>query len=215
MRCRGLHGRANPVYLSRLLFSDLQSVAPYCVPGGITLISISPFLRHCKGWEPEDQEYGLLHLCPLCERVNIEEKQGFRRTQSAGPLGRAASVALSVHYLGSEVAGIEVRHEATNLSALYLQDAQSGAPQGDHRLKQILLLPRLRRGRLKVAEGRPLPRDLHVPHHVAARFVAIYDAEDLAQKLLRRDGLAVLRHHRQVEILDHFVGQVIPLVALS
>src|SRR5215208_3013472 len=57
----------------------------------------------------------------------------------------------------------------------------SRAPKGDHRLKHALLLPRLRRGRLKVAESRALPRGLHVPYHVAARFVAVYYAEDLAR----------------------------------
>ena len=81
-------------------------------------------------------------------------------------------------------------------------------------LQKALLPPRLLRGPLKVAEGRSLPRCLHVLHHVAARFVAVYDAEDSAPKLLGRHGLSVLRHRRQVEILDLFVGQVIPVVVL-
>ena len=33
---------ANPAYLQGFLFSGLLSVAPYCVPGGIRLVSIQP-----------------------------------------------------------------------------------------------------------------------------------------------------------------------------
>src|SRR5918998_6763166 len=39
MRCRGLHGLANPAYLSWFPFSALPCVAPYCVPGGIRVVS--------------------------------------------------------------------------------------------------------------------------------------------------------------------------------
>jgi hypothetical protein len=39
MCCRGLHRDAIPAYLSRLLFSGLPSVAQYCVPGGIRVVS--------------------------------------------------------------------------------------------------------------------------------------------------------------------------------
>src|SRR5215216_1262931 len=35
MRCRGLHGLANPAFLSGFLFSGLPCVAPYCVRGGV------------------------------------------------------------------------------------------------------------------------------------------------------------------------------------
>jgi hypothetical protein len=38
--CRGLHGPANPAYLSCILCSALPSVAPYCVRGGIRVVSI-------------------------------------------------------------------------------------------------------------------------------------------------------------------------------
>src|SRR5829696_9755052 len=31
MRCRGVHGLANPAYLSHFLFPGLPCVAPYCV----------------------------------------------------------------------------------------------------------------------------------------------------------------------------------------
>jgi hypothetical protein len=40
MRCRGLHGLANPAYLKGILFSGLLRVAPYCVPGGVRVVSI-------------------------------------------------------------------------------------------------------------------------------------------------------------------------------
>ncbi len=38
-RCRGLQGFANPVNLSRFLFSALLGVAPYCARGGIRVVS--------------------------------------------------------------------------------------------------------------------------------------------------------------------------------
>jgi hypothetical protein len=39
MRCWGLHSLANPPYLSHFLFSGLLRVAPYCVPGGVRVVS--------------------------------------------------------------------------------------------------------------------------------------------------------------------------------
>ena len=39
MCCRGLHVLANPAYLSGFLCSALPCVAPYCVPGGIRVVS--------------------------------------------------------------------------------------------------------------------------------------------------------------------------------
>ena len=39
---QGVAGLANPVYLSRFLFSGLLRVAPYCAPSGIRVVSISP-----------------------------------------------------------------------------------------------------------------------------------------------------------------------------
>src|SRR5215212_1515526 len=38
-RCRGLPRVANPRYLSRFLFPALLSVAPYCAPGGVRVVS--------------------------------------------------------------------------------------------------------------------------------------------------------------------------------
>jgi hypothetical protein len=39
MCCRGLQGFANAAYLSGFLCSGLLRVAPYCVPGGISVVS--------------------------------------------------------------------------------------------------------------------------------------------------------------------------------
>jgi hypothetical protein len=39
MCCRGVHGVANPAYISRFLFSALPHVAPYCAPGGVRVVS--------------------------------------------------------------------------------------------------------------------------------------------------------------------------------
>jgi hypothetical protein len=39
MRCRGLLGVANAAYLRGFLVSALPSVAPYCVPGGVRVVS--------------------------------------------------------------------------------------------------------------------------------------------------------------------------------
>ena len=44
-RCRGLHEVANPAYSKRFPFSGLLSVAPYCVPGGIRVVSGGRRLR--------------------------------------------------------------------------------------------------------------------------------------------------------------------------
>ncbi len=39
MRCRGLQRLVNPAYLGGFLCSGLLRVAPYCVPGGIRVVS--------------------------------------------------------------------------------------------------------------------------------------------------------------------------------
>jgi len=39
MRCRGVHESANAAYLKEFPFSTLLSVARYCVPGGIRVVS--------------------------------------------------------------------------------------------------------------------------------------------------------------------------------
>src|SRR5215211_5730345 len=51
MCCRGLHGLANAPFLRRFPFSALPCVAPYCVRGGIRVISILPsYLASTKGF---------------------------------------------------------------------------------------------------------------------------------------------------------------------
>ncbi|MDQ5827733.1 MAG: hypothetical protein M3441_26630, partial [Chloroflexota bacterium] len=50
--CRGLLRVANLAFLSSFLFSGLPRVAPYRVPGGVSVVSISPFLRpYTDGYE--------------------------------------------------------------------------------------------------------------------------------------------------------------------
>ena len=50
MRCRGMQRLANDAYLSGFLCSALLRVAPYCVPGGIRVVSIlSSYPRSSKG----------------------------------------------------------------------------------------------------------------------------------------------------------------------
>ncbi len=39
MCCRGLHRLANPAYVSAFLVSGLLRVAPYCVLGGVRVVS--------------------------------------------------------------------------------------------------------------------------------------------------------------------------------
>src|SRR5215211_417815 len=39
MRCRGVQGLANAAYLEGIPYSGLLSVAPYCAPGGIRVVS--------------------------------------------------------------------------------------------------------------------------------------------------------------------------------
>ena len=46
MRCRGLHEVAKPAYLEGLICSGLLSVAPYCVLGGIRVVSSEAQLLH-------------------------------------------------------------------------------------------------------------------------------------------------------------------------
>jgi hypothetical protein len=43
MRCRGMRGVANAAYLEGFLSPVLPSVAPYCVPGGIRVVSNLPY----------------------------------------------------------------------------------------------------------------------------------------------------------------------------
>src|SRR5918995_114054 len=65
MRCRGLQGYANPAYLSRFTFCALLGVAPYCVPGGIRLVSTEAWLLHdpARSWHASE-----VRLVPREER---------------------------------------------------------------------------------------------------------------------------------------------------
>jgi hypothetical protein len=40
MRCRGVQGISNAAYLSGFSFPALLRVVPYCVPGGMRLVSM-------------------------------------------------------------------------------------------------------------------------------------------------------------------------------
>jgi hypothetical protein len=42
VRCRGVQEIANPAFLGGFLCSGVLSVAPYCVPDGVRVVSISP-----------------------------------------------------------------------------------------------------------------------------------------------------------------------------
>src|SRR5687768_13280075 len=46
MRCRGLQRLANAAYLEGFPFPALLRVAPYCVPGGVRVVSTSPSYPH-------------------------------------------------------------------------------------------------------------------------------------------------------------------------
>jgi hypothetical protein len=49
MRCRSVQGCANPAYLEGFPFPALLRVAPYCVPGGIRVVSRGPGLSGVSG----------------------------------------------------------------------------------------------------------------------------------------------------------------------
>ena len=51
-----LQGFANPAYLEGFLFPGLPSVAPYCVPGGIRVVSTEAWLLHdpARSWHASE-----------------------------------------------------------------------------------------------------------------------------------------------------------------
>src|SRR5918994_2026771 len=65
MCCRGVQGIANPAYLEGFLFHGLPSVAPYCVPGGIRVVSTEAWLLHdrARSWHASE-----VRLVPREER---------------------------------------------------------------------------------------------------------------------------------------------------
>jgi hypothetical protein len=50
VRCRGVHGLANPAFLSHFSFSALPCVALYCVPGDVSLRALSLPMRTRASW---------------------------------------------------------------------------------------------------------------------------------------------------------------------
>src|SRR5918994_680586 len=73
MRCRGLHRLANPAYLSRFPFSALPCVAPYCVPGGVRVVSIVRGSHAARSFTL-DAKAGMGTCCPQAS----EELDGSR-----------------------------------------------------------------------------------------------------------------------------------------
>src|SRR5687767_13905932 len=79
-RCRGLQRAAIPPYLKGFPFSTLLRIAPYCVPGGIRVVSEARVLRTsptrkkaaaaCLFLPLQGVGYGLLesHRAPLSPR---------------------------------------------------------------------------------------------------------------------------------------------------
>ena len=63
---RGLHEVAIPAYLSGFLFHGLPCVAPYCVPGGIRVVSTEAWLLHdrARSWHASE-----VRLVPREERM--------------------------------------------------------------------------------------------------------------------------------------------------
>src|SRR5215211_3362947 len=65
MRCRRLLGLANPAYLSRFLCSAMPSIAQYCVPGGVRVVSIE--VHSCstivltRNENPKDAQHLAVH----------------------------------------------------------------------------------------------------------------------------------------------------------
>jgi hypothetical protein len=55
MRCRDLHTVAKVAFLEGFPFSELQRVAPYCVPGGIRVVSDVRELRLAGSLAPNSQ----------------------------------------------------------------------------------------------------------------------------------------------------------------
>ena len=46
-----MQGFANPAYLRGFLFSALPSVAPYCIPGGVKVVSVEQVVKSSTFYE--------------------------------------------------------------------------------------------------------------------------------------------------------------------
>jgi hypothetical protein len=64
MRCKGLHRVAEPAYLGGFLCCGLLRVAPYCVPGGIRVVSKMLFFIVVCG-DLEATQSTFLHLAQI------------------------------------------------------------------------------------------------------------------------------------------------------
>src|SRR5215203_5183066 len=98
MCSRGLHRFANPPYLGRFPFSALPRVAPYCVPGGVRVVSISPFLLPYTGGVTKDDKYRLPRhplTGEICRIYLFDRFGGCKALEKKGPGLRAP--ALSQH----------------------------------------------------------------------------------------------------------------------
>jgi hypothetical protein len=77
-----VHRLANPAYLSRFLFSGLLRVAPYCVPGGIRVVSILPsYMASTKGFvrcEGMNARRRVPSASPSCLPLPSSRRAGFR-----------------------------------------------------------------------------------------------------------------------------------------
>jgi hypothetical protein len=102
-----------------------------CVLHRIAFPVMSEWYQNCPsfglyGRGPEESKIQTVaSLSPMQVGKYRGAGKGSAEPQSVGLSGRAAPLMPSVHDLGSEVAGVEVGHEATNLAALYLQNAHA------------------------------------------------------------------------------------------
>jgi hypothetical protein len=73
MRCRHLLRVANPAYLSRFLFPPWHADAPYCIRGGVRVVSISSSYSRDT----------LVHRWPATFNLWQKEGQGFHRSDAS------------------------------------------------------------------------------------------------------------------------------------
>ena len=146
MRCRGLHEGCK-CRISR----GVSFALGCCVLHRIAFPVVSEWYQNCPsfgfyGRGPEESKIrSVASLSPMRVGKYRGAGKGSAEPQSVGLSGRAAPLIPSVHDLGSEVAGVEVGHEATNLAAFFLQNAHAvvGTTQG--RVRTALTRPLQRR----------------------------------------------------------------------
>ncbi len=95
IRCQALHTIADPLYLSRFLFSALPRVAPYCLPGGVKVVSVFrcspaasvgsgqpklwPFTAASPRKKVVQKLLGALNLCPGFSSLNAQTRPSRER----------------------------------------------------------------------------------------------------------------------------------------